>query len=49
MPLFLIFDTLEIIEEIMNEKICPKNCEIRNLLVLFPVEKIFLIGKNVVI
>ena len=46
MPLFLIFDTLEIIEEIMNENIYP---EIRNPLVLFPVEKIFLIGKNVVI
>ena len=41
MPLFLIFDTLEIIEEIMNEKICPKIVKLEIFLYYFRLKKFF--------
>ena len=41
MPLFLLFDTLEIIEEIMNEKICPKIVKLEIFLYYFRLKKFF--------
>lgn len=41
MPLFLIFDTLEIIEEIINENICPKIVKLEIFLYYFRLKKFF--------